>query len=608
MTIILVTALYAAACIGVGSVCLRVFFDDSGRSSAALQFGVGSTLLSAGWIFIALAEFLIPAVVWTIILPLALYAIFQHRHVRWPSYKQTVNLRSALFWISTAALSCLLLWHAVLAFYRPPFGDADAFYMTYPKIIAAAGRLEAMGFTYHDFSAVGLSGEMHFATLMVIGFPMAAKLFAWVTGVGILFLMTEMTGWLGGRRLAKLLLVASLVTSTTITDYLSDGKTELFPTLSALTVIALILRWPITINNKKGIIFIGIATGIIAYSKFSYIICMLPTVAALVIFTSRVPLNKEGLKTFTFELTLTGVGFGLGLLPHLIKNWILFSNAAAPFFGMKKNWADQAQWFSALDTAWIVSTFPFSLVVGKYPLMGGSLSLIWLMALPFTGFACRARGLKSPLMQVSLSALLGVVCWLIVKPSIFAPRYFLPNLILLMPLPFIGLERYVAWPRCSRLALGLFGALASAVVLIAPTEPPAGVWSARPSTIYQYAMSDRSKCGLAISDYCSIFDKLNGEVPAGTRLFVLGFYTYWLDADLLGRLNTDDEYQSIKTLPPDIWQTLFERGFSTVAVQTASHGRYLSYLRSSPVPDKLEVVEKYSNSNMPTFSIRKNNN
>lgn len=605
MTIILVTALYAAACVGLGAVCLRIFFDDSGRSSPALQFGIGSTLLSAGWILVALAGLLIPAVVWAIIVPLALYAISRLRHVRWPSYSSTLSLRSALFWVSAAAVSCLLLWHAVLAFYRPPFGDADAFYMTYAKVIAAAGRLEAMGFTYHDFSAVGLSGEMHFAAVMAIGFPTASKILAWATGVSILFLMTEMTALLGGRRLAKLLVAASLVTSTTITDYLSDGKTELFSALSALTVIALILKWPIIINNKKGIIFIGIATGIMAYSKFSYIICMLPTVVALVILTSRVSLDEERLKTFTLELTLAGMGFGLGLLPHLIKNWILFGNAAAPFLGMKKNWADQAQWFSALDTAWIVGTFPFSLVLGRYPLMGGSVSLIWLMALPFIGFALfRASGLKSPLTQVSLCALLGVVCWLIVKPSIFAPRYFLPNLILLMPLPFIGVERYVAWSRCNRAVLGLFGALASAVVLISPTEPPAGVWNAKPSIIYQYVMSAPTKCGLAISDYCLIFDKINGEVPAGKRLFVLGFYTYWLDADLLGRLNNDDEYQSIKSLPPNIWQKLSDSGFSIVAVQTASHGRYLPYLRSSPVPDKLEIVEKFSDSNMPVFFIR----
>jgi hypothetical protein len=86
---------------------------------------------------------------------------------------------------------------------------------------------------------------------------------------------------------------------------------------------------------------------------------------------------------------------------------------------------------------------------------------------------------------------------------------------------------------------------------------------------------------------------------------VLGFYTYWLSGDLLGRLNTDAEYQDIKLLPPNVWQTLDNHGFGVVAVQAASHGRYLPYLRSSPVPEGLEVVEMFSDSNMPVFFIRR---
>ncbi|MBB6487560.1 hypothetical protein [Rhizobium lusitanum] len=604
MTAVFITAVYALACLGAGALCIRFFLDKHDSGSVCLRFGVGSTILSTWWIPLALVGMLTPVIVWATILPLGLYAVVDQRRSRL-SFEGKFDPRSIPFWGSVAVICGVMLWYGVLAFYRPPFGDADAFYMTYPKIIAETGRLSAMGFTYHDFSAVGLSGELHFAALMVIATPGAAKLFAWGAGLGIIFVSTEITGRLGGQRFAKLIVAAALVTSTTVTDYLSDGKTELFATLSALIVIGLILRWPIATLRERGVLFLGIMAGVMAYSKFSFIICMLPTVFALAYFTPYGFVRGRRLAQFATELLVAGLGFGIGLLPHLIKNWVLFGNAAAPFLGMKKNWADQAQWFSSIDTAWIVSTFPFSLVFGQYPLMGGSLSLIWLMCLPFIGFAClRPGALKTPAVQVSLCALFGLVCWLLVKPSIFAPRYFLPNLVLLMPLPCIGVERYMRWSGRSRAVLGLFGVLAGAVVLTSVSKPPAGVWSAKPSNLYYYVTNGQPKCGLSISDYCSIFDKLNAEIPPQKRLFVLGFYTYWLSADLLGRLNTDDEYQNMKLLPPNVWQSLADRGFAAVAVQTASHGRYLAFLRQSPVPEGLEVVEEFPESNMPVFFIR----
>lgn len=604
MTDVIIVAFYTLACVGAGALCGHLFLGQSEGHSTGLKFGIGSTLLSACWIPIALSGMLTPIVVWAVISLFGLYAVVDRTRCS-PARAGRFDLRSIPFWAFVSICIAVMIWHGFLAFYRPPFGDADAFYMTYPKIIAATGQLSAMGFTYHDFSAVGLSGELHFAALMAISTPAAAKLFAWVCGVGIVFVMMEMTEKLGGDRYAKLIVAAALITSTTVTDYLSDGKTELFAALSALTVVALIIARPMSALPAKGVLFLGILTGIAAYSKFSFIICVVPTVFALAYCTRFGFAKKRPITQFANELLAAGIGFGIGLLPHLIKNWMLFGNAAAPFLGMKKNWADQAQWFSSIDTAWIVGTFPVSLVFGQYPLMGGSISLIWLMCLPFIGFACsRPSLLKTPSVQLSLCAAFGLACWLLVKPSVFAPRYFLPNLLLLMPLPGIGVARYMRSPGRSRVVILLFAILSGAVVLTSVSKPPAGVWSAKPSNLYYFMMNGQPKCGLAISDYCSILDKLNAQILPKKRLFVLGFYTYWLSPDILGRLNTDGEYQAIKRLPLDVWRTLADRGFAAVAVQTGSHSRYLAYLRGSPVPQGLEVVEEFSDSNMPVFFIR----
>jgi hypothetical protein len=604
MMAVIIVVFYTLACVGAGALCIRLFLGTGEGGSISLRFGVGSTMLSACWIPVALAGMLTPVIVWAAISLFGLYAIIYRRH---SGHELTgrFDLKSILFWALVSICIAVMIWHGLLAFYRPPFGDADAFYMTYPKIIAATRQLSAMGFTYHDFSAVGLSGELHFAALMVISTPAAAKLFAWVSGVGIVLVLTEMTGKLGGDRYAKLVVAAALITSTTFTDYLSDGKTELFAALSALTVVALILARPLSALPAKGVFFLGIMTGSAAYSKFSFIICVVPTVFALAYFSCFGFAKGRPLKQFASELLAAGLGFGIGLLPHLIKNWVLFGNAAAPFLGMKKNWADQAHWFSSIDTAWIVGTLPASLVFGQYPLMGGTISLIWLMSLPFIAFALVSPGsLKTPSVQLSLCTAFGLVCWLLVKPSVFAPRYFLPNLLLLMILPSIGVERYMKSPARSKGVVGLFGILSGAIVLTSVSRPPAGVWSAKPSNLYYYVTNGQPMCGLSISDYCSIFDELNGEISSHKRLFVLGYYTYWLSEDILGRLNTDDEYQDMKSLPPNVWQTLADQGFAAVAVQTATHSRYLAFLRQSTVPEGLEVVEEFRDSNMPVFFIR----
>jgi hypothetical protein len=603
MTAVFITAIYALACFGTGALCIRVFFDKHDGTSVGLQFGVGSTILSACWIPIALAGILTPVIVWAALVPLGLYGVSNLSRLRRP-FPRRFDLMSIPFWAFVCVCAGVILWHGVLAFYRPPFGDADAFYMTYPKIIAASGRLSAMGFTYHDFSAIGLSGEMHFAALMVVSTPAAAKLFAWTSGLGIIFVSTEMTGRLGGGRYAKLIVAATLISSTTITDYLSDGKTELFATLGAMTLVGLIVARPMSSLRKRGVLFLGSMTGIIAYSKFSFMICMLPTVFGLAYFTSYGFAKRQRATQFASDLLIAGLGIGLGLLPHLLKNFILFGNAAAPFLGMKKNWADQAQWFSSIDTAWIIGTFPASLVFGQYPLMGGTLSVIWLMCLPFLVFAVsRTSTLKEPSVQVTLCALFGLACWFLVKPSIFTPRYFLPNLVLLMPLPAIGVERYTRWPGRSRIVIVLIATLAVAVVVTSVSKPPAGVWSAKPSNFYYYMANGQPKCGLSISDYCQIFGKLNSEIPPHKRLFVLGFYTYWLSTELLGSLNTDAEHEFIKS--PNVWQRLADHGFAAVAVQTATHGRYLAKLREVPAPEGIEVVEKFPDSNMPVFFIRR---
>lgn len=604
MQSIAIVIVYTIACTGMGSMILRLLRPKPSRDSLSFSFGLGSSILGAAWILVGLVGGLLPWPIWMLIGPLCIPGVLAIAASRPEIEIGPFGLTSALFCLGIFLVAGVLFWHGLLAYFRPPFGDADAFYMTYPKIIAGAGRLIAMGFVYNEFSSIGLSGELHFAVLMSISTPEAAKLFAWIAGLGTLLLVVEITGLVGGKCWAKLLTAAAFATSTTVTDYLSDGKTDLFSALIAATAIVMILKWRSAVFKPAFGVLLGVVIGTMAYAKFSYIVSMFPTLFAMAVFL----VVQDGRKLLEFVKGAFWVGGGtvLGLGPHLLKNGLLFGHPAAPFLGTSSNWVDQAAWFSAADTAWIMLTLPVSLVFGQYPLMGGSVSVIWLLALPFAAFACsRRHAMSDPAVILTLSALIGLLLWLALKPSIFVPRYFLINLLMLFPIVFIGVERYAARAGRNLGVLAGFSVITGAALVSAPFVMPAGVWTATPEKLLRYVADGQPSCGLAISSYCATFQDLNAELPGEKRVFLLGYYSYFLSERLLASLNTNEENLDLSKMPADPWKRLAQQGFGAVAVQVATHGRFIDYLRAAPVPDELVVEERYPGTDMPVFMIRK---
>jgi len=75
---------------------------------------------------------------------------------------------------------CCVVSVMVYLFSATLAGDGAAFYMVLGKIIAYSHRLVPMP-GYERFTMIGLQGELHFAALMVLHSPEAAKLFSWPT-------------------------------------------------------------------------------------------------------------------------------------------------------------------------------------------------------------------------------------------------------------------------------------------------------------------------------------------------------------------------------------------------------------------------------------------
>jgi hypothetical protein len=127
-------------------------------------------------------------------------------------------------------------------------------------------------------------------------------------------------------------------------------------------------------------------------------------------------------------------------IPQLIKNWMLFDAPLAPFFGLTdKNWLNQ-EWFNQEVTRRILMTYPFALVSGRYPMQGGGLSFLFIAFLPFLFWLNTKSCNRTLLFAVTFSGLVSLAVWMLIRPSVIAPRYILATLLLFVPVLAIAVE------------------------------------------------------------------------------------------------------------------------------------------------------------------------
>jgi hypothetical protein len=581
----------------------------------SIQFALGSGLLAILWLFLGLLGALQNVIIWPPVLIMAFAAILK--------FEQLSDVRINTATLGALAHKCrdhliyffllliaasVMAWFALLAWMRPPIGDAAAFYMVYPKIIAATAKLDPMPGLFHDFSAIGISGELHFAILMILANPATAKLFAWMGGVGILLLLRDITRQVGGGAVAQISAIIMLLTSATFNAYLTDGKTELFATLLGLASVYCLLLAPNKGFSKELIIISGLLTGFSITAKFSFVIAFLPAIILLLIFLEldkkRHIKGAKGCYQAFLALGFFGLSVLIGSVPHLLKNALLFGNPLAPFFGMH-NWADQSGWYSLKDTLWIAATFPVALVFGQYPLMGGTMSILWLAAFIFLIFMPKERLLLlRPVMQLTLCGCLGLLFWVAVKGSVFVPRYFLVPLIMLIPLPALAVEyawQYEVQPRFISFSF-LF--LSGLVLFITPCEPGTGTFSILTRLNSKHLSADNSECSYEASGYCEGFSVLNKKA-GGERVFLAGYYSYWLRSDLLQSLNESNEDNIFDQFSPvEIWSALYHKGFKYIVVEKATHHKYLNKLDLFQAPPWLRVSREFDNVAMTIFHLQ----
>ncbi|MDP6543353.1 MAG: hypothetical protein QGH60_05135 [Phycisphaerae bacterium] len=620
-------AIYSIACLSLGARVLRLILrTDSleercgvvvGASSAML---LGQGVLANVWLLIGLTGWFKTWVVAVVLMVCV--------RVGWRSARSLLTASgrtSRLQWDAIRSegrpwrlLGYLLIAQIIVmgigALFMPARGDAVAFYMTVAKYMAHYERLTPLPGTYHDFTQVGLQGEMHYAALMSLCSESAAKGFVWPTSLAGMGMLLGIGGMAGLRRRGKWIAVAMYFTSTAVTLISVDAKVDLFA--AAMGVAAIYWALQTSDNPWRAACLCGLFTSLAAVAKFSYIGALVPCVFALLVWrrfsaawlcgllTSLAAVAKFGyigvLVPGVFALLvwrrltsrpdggrlksmmLTGLGvlavWGVCALlagvPHLIKNGVLFGHPLAPFVGGSNAWHVQNWYADYDDGAAIVRrihrTYPLALVFGDYPMQYGTLSPLILAFFPLVVLSWRrAKPLGSPLFQVTAAAIFGLVVFTCLSPSVFAPRYTLaPLLILILPAA-LGAQLALESGRRGRVLATVIIA-ASIVVVLGRLG------------------RDVSRCGGDSVKYVvgRLIDPerlrpdagsagvLNAHAGLDEPIILASYNCYWVRPDLLGSSLTAGQLSSMRkdATPEQRWWWLYQRGVRLILLDARSFG------------------------------------
>jgi len=230
------------------------------------------------------------------------------------------------------------------------------------------------------------------------------------------------------------------------------------------------------------------------------------------------------------------------------------------------------------------------LIYGNYWGQEGSLSALILAFAPLALFLERpSRWRNSTLLAITMSALIGVLTWVILRPSVFAPRYILAPLMLFALLPARAVENL--FQREERPGWLSKSALASAILIAISVPLAFNEKVFFPEKTYQYLTGEMGNCGRDYQ-YCGQLTMLNRNAEFGDRILLGTYQRYWLRSDLLQCLSTAEEEGEIFSAPiEDRWDKLYRQGFQFLVADNITHSHFLDGLDFENIPDWLDVVE-----------------
>jgi hypothetical protein len=593
---------YSMVCLGTGIVFFKLLAgkaDCLSRTSAltilATKFILGQGLLASLWLLLALAGWFSIEVVGIICFffaALGLYFgrdLFHHLRIQVTSIWHELR-QETWVWQLIAGLTIVLwlFWWSSLG--RPLLGDGATFYMPLAKIIAYSHRLVPL-FGWEEFTSIGLQGELHFAALMSLHSPDAAKLFSWPTITMAAIMLAALGRAAGLGRRGQWLALGILFSSSAVIWLSGDGKVDLFG--AALGMAA--YYWAVQIRKSHSwmtLLLTGLFSGFSIVAKMSYMTVMPLTIALLVVWGYEYEWRnkaqwRSGLASLASGCLIVFAGVLLASLPHFVKNGLLFHNSFAPLGFGELSWLKQI-WHGPETTRRIALSYPLAITYGSYWAQYGNMSPLMLAFLPLAFCLPRPRSFfSSSLVVLTLLGLIGLVLWIISNPSIVAPRYILALLSLLILLPARAAE-YVSLNEQQPRLLAVWVPAFTIVVLVA-----VGLLFWRdvfvPDRTAQYLTGAMGECGRDGKN-CGAMNKINRKADLGDRVYLATFHRYWLRGDLLQCTLNRRDRTATPAVGEQFWLDFYQDGYEFLLLDRDTYAFIVPHLDLEDLPNWVHVT------------------
>ena len=459
-----------------------------------------------------------------------------------------------------------------------PVSDALAYYLVQPKLIALTHQLTSAN-QFEAFLQSSALIELNNAAVFTFSGEIGMRTYTFISGVLLFRVVWEICRHFMFGQHATRITLFFLATSTFLMNTLADGKTD---NVSSFWFMAafLVLAAGLKDRNRRLIVLFGVLLGFSILSKISFIV-LIP--ALTYYFLAK--LNQKTTKNIASGFFFALIGLLLPIASHLLKNQVVFSASLAPFFSQTGEQSTQLlsqEWFSSENTAWIVATYPLALLFGQYPMQYGNLTPFAVMGVPIL-YAIRTlnRSQKGLAKDLFLMGFMTVGLWVLLKPSVLAPRYISPALIfILMAIGLLASKNIedISSQRIKALliilALGHLSFTSALAIVSNDTE------------FYSSSQNPES----LMYDYVNELPKNSGLIYLKTYNASMLSSQSLLCSSVIRPFDLDKE----STGGPGIWDDLYSQGFRYVVLDKVTH------------KDLSEIQDKTVSNSGPTTVTRIN--
>lgn len=583
---ILALVLYCVAACSLGVLVLQWSLrrsehtkELSGISAVNLGFLLGIGILSNVWLVIALVGVLSDWVIYPILILLvfaARYEIAKNLCTSWKSMNLIGRefFSEPILWkVLTLASVANLLLIPYFGLSNETSGDAAHYNLPMIKVAGFLGQLKALPVldVYVDNVGFGTVGEMNLLPLLIMKGMVPAYLLTGIVFVSGILLLLSLGRLLETGIRGSAIGLTMVTTTLPIYGLVGSGSVHVFG-------LALAIGAAFSLVVTRDLRISGLLTGFSMVASLSNVIVFGPIILSILFL-----LNRDHIRSLNFPLRKWTIFFGLfyfgiwcavPFLTHLLKNVIVAGNLLAASHTL-----DYAIWGKYSTTTFdvilrYILLLPLAAVFGNFNAQGGTLSYLVLMFLPFGLLIKSARDSGNQNFSVgklTLSAVVGLVVWTAIFPSVFVTRYILACYFLFIPLAARGAEVF------SKNIGRIFSSALALLILFHFSIPLRNIWIADPAL-------DRSLAALTETDdvcakdrrrrqHCREAQALNAAVQPGDRVLFRVFYNYWLRPEVLICGSSYYEWNLLfgSKTPDAFWTNLRRHGFSVLYIDS-SHG------------------------------------